>query len=260
VALGKPWLGLGVKPCKVLLVDEESGEQRLTLRLGQAIRGELGSDETPLEYVSLASFKLDDKADVILFQALIEDTGAGVVIIDALADIMTGDENSKQDTQPVFSNLRKIAEQTGAALIIIHHSNRTGGYRGSSAIKGALDLMIKIESDDGSNWINFKSEKNRDGEALQFSACATWNETQFYLSPVEGVVRTKTRPASQRYVLDYLEKNGGAASVQEIMDHAEECSPQAARQAIYVLAGDKLIKRVNVGGKGIGAMYELIPG
>ncbi len=67
----------------------------------------------------------------------IRDVDAKLVIIDALADVMAGgDENSVKDTQPVFMQLRKIAEETGAAILVIHHVNKMGDYRGSTAIPG----------------------------------------------------------------------------------------------------------------------------
>ena len=88
----------------------------------------------------------DQTSDTILLEALIAETEAGLVIIDSLSSVMDGDENSKQDTQPVFTNLRHVAELTGAAIIVIHHSNRAGGYRGSSAIKGALEAMVQVNS------------------------------------------------------------------------------------------------------------------
>jgi hypothetical protein len=256
VALGKSWLGHVSHPCNVLIVDEESGERRLTLRLGAALRGELGGEETPLEFVSLAGFKMDNKDDVLEIQTLIEDRESGLVIVDALADIMEGDENSKQDTQPVFSALRKIAESTNAAIIVIHHSNKSGGYRGSSAIKGALDLMVKIESENDSNWINFKSEKTRDTESVKFTGVATWTEDQFYLSEAEGTEKPLTQPPSKQYVIKYLTRKG-ASSVSEIMDHADICSPEAARKAIYSLAKENVIKRINSGGQGKEAIYSL---
>ena len=257
VALGKNWLGHESNPRKVLIVDEESGERRLTLRIGAALRGELGGEETPLEFVSLAGFKLDNKKDVKELYELVENRDVGLLIVDALADVMQGDENSKQDTQPVFSVLRKIAEETNTAIIVIHHSNKSGGYRGSSAIKGALDLMVKIESENDSNWLNFKSEKTRDAEPVKFAGVAHWSEEQFHLSPADGSEKTRTRSNSQEYVIKYLTKKG-TSSVNEIMDHADMCSPEAARKAIYALASENIVKRVNIGGKGQTAIYSIM--
>jgi len=199
VAIGKSWLGFAVKQRNVLICDEESGEQRLSLRLGAAIRGELASDDIPIRYMSLQGLQLDKREDADALQALIIETQSGLVIIDSLSTTTSGDENSKEFIQPVFQNLRRIAEITQAAIIVIHHVNKTGGYRGSTAIKNSVDLLLKCESEEGSNWISFRSEKVRDGEAVRFAAVATWNDAeQFYLSPAESRMTEKINPA-QKY-------------------------------------------------------------
>jgi hypothetical protein len=82
VALGKTWLDFPVQARKALIIDEESGERRLTLRLGAAIRGELGDENIPLEFVSLAGFMLDKKKDAEALQNLIVEREAGLVVID----------------------------------------------------------------------------------------------------------------------------------------------------------------------------------
>lgn len=258
VACGKPWLNFKTTKSKVLIIDEESGEKRLSRRLADAIRGELADESIELEYVSLAGFKLDDPNDAVLMQALIEETGAALVVIDALADIMTGDENSKKDTQPIFTALRRIADSTNAAIILIHHSNKAGGYRGSSAIKGAVDLMIEVKSDDGSRFINFKTTKERDIERLSWAAEAVWTNDQFYLTAVENEKKEKVFfSKSEAYVIRFLQGRE-SASLDEIMDHADTCSAQAAKHAVYSLTGKGITARIDGGGRGHPAIYALV--
>lgn len=255
VGLDKDWLGFHTHKTSVLIIDEESGERRLSRRLAEGIKGELGDETTDVKYVSLANFKLDDAADAVIVHALIEETGAGLVIIDALADIMTGDENSKQDTQPVFSALRKIADATNAAIIVIHHSNKMGGYRGSTAIKGAVDLMIEVKSEDNSRFINFKTVKERDIERLNWSAEAVWTEDQFYLRSVESREKT-TFSKSENYVVRFL-KDQLSAAIDDIMGNADSCSPEAAKRAVYALADRGIVGRIDGGGRGQKAVYAL---
>lgn len=169
MANGKDWFNFKTRKTTVLIIDEESGERRLSERLEQGARGELCDETTDIQYVCLANFKLDDPTDSALLQMEIQNRGAGLVIIDALTDILDGDENSKKDTQPVFSALRKIADITNAAIVIIHHSNKMGGYRGSSAIAGAVDLMIEVKSEEGSRFITFRTTKERDIERTSWA-------------------------------------------------------------------------------------------
>ncbi len=258
VANGKPWLGFATRQSPVLYLDEESGERRFTRRLGEALRGELCDEHSPIHYVCLASFKLDTSADPVIIQGLIEGVGARLVIFDALADLMDGDENDKADVQPVFNHLRKIAEATDSAVMVIHHAGKSGGYRGSSAIKGAVDLMVQIGSENGSNFVNFHSEKNRDGDKMSWAAEAVWTTDQFYLRAVD--VREKTKPVSKspEYVLRFLKKHG-ASAIPDIMAGADTCGAEGARKAVYSLADLKMLYRTNPGetGQGKAAIYDL---
>jgi hypothetical protein len=261
IATGKPWLGMDVIPCKVLYIDEETGEKRLSLRMAAALRGELAGEDTPIEFICLAGFKLDDLNDIVVLKSIIQERGAGVIILDALADVMTGDENSKQDTQPIFNRLRMIAEETGTAIIIIHHSNKLGGYRGSSAIKGAVDLMILIESKNGNDYIDFTSEKNRDGEAFKWAAKAAWlmDPERFHLTAREPLEKLKPLPPSQDGVIRYL-KGHGPAKMSVIMGAADMCEPGTAKKAVYALVQSGKVYRTNPDeqGQGVEAVYDLV--
>lgn len=260
VAVSKPWAGKDVKQCKILFVDEEVGERWLSLRLAEVLRGASAEEDIPFEYISFAGFKLDNPNDVKLLETLIIERGIGLVIFDALADVMTGDENSKQDVQPVFNALRTLAEKTNAAIIVIHHSNKLGGYRGSSVIKGAVDLMVLVQSKDGSEFIEFTTEKNRYDKPTKWATKGTWlkDPDRFYLTEAEVLPKSKRIPKSQQYVLDYL-KEHGPSSLKKIAADAEACSPQTATRAVYDLADEKKIKRTNVGeyGQGVEAIYAI---
>lgn len=245
VAMGIKWLDFATRKTNVLIVDEESGKVRMNRRLAEIMRGEATDSDLPCQYVSLAGFKLDDPKDAVLFESLIIETSSELVILDSLSDLMDGDENSKQDTQPVFQVLRRIAENTNAAIIVIHHSNKTGGYRGSSAIKGAVDLMVQVTSEDGSDRIDFKTEKTRDSEAIKFSAKAFWEEGRFFMNRMEYEDQAVLGKA-QEYVLRYLEEHG-PSTVDDIKAGADVCSPNGARSAVYSLAKLERIKRTNPG-------------
>lgn len=274
VALGKPWLDFPTKQGKALIIDEESGERRLARRLGEVLRGENGGADTPIEYVSLARFNIRDKADQVLFQALIEEVGASLVIVDALADIMPGaDENAVKDVQPVFMALRDIAIATNTAMVLIHHSNKMGGYRGSSAINGAVDFMLMTESKQGSPIIEFSSEKPRDTGLVKFTATAHFDQgyldpdTLLYTDPAFRMTpsdQTQPKPRhynkAESYVMRYLEEHKDGALLTEIMGNADTCPANSARAAAYKLAQEKVIYRCDSGGHGSKATYKLVGG
>jgi len=255
VALGKDWLEFETNQTPVLIVDEESGRTRMADRLNKTLDGHFGDDKTPVFYVSLANINLYQPDDVNMLHLTIKKCGAGLVIVDALADVMPGgDENSVRDIQPVFIRLRKIADDTKAAIIIVHHSNKSGGFRGSSAMKGAVDLMLDMKADDG--LLSFRSEKARDIEPISFGAKTNHIEGRFYLSPSEPKPKPIAVVKSDKHVLQHLSTQG-ASDTKDIMTTAQICSPQAARQAVYRLVDEDLIHRKNDGGRGTSAIYGL---
>jgi hypothetical protein len=259
VSSGAAWGDIETHRTRVLFVDEENGESEISGRAAYCIRGALADENADLKYISLAAFHLDDPKDEAILTAEILAQGAGLVILDALADLMIGDENSKQETQPVFNALRRIAEKSGAAILVIHHANKQGSHRGSSVIKDAPDILLQVESDPDSNLINFKTEKNRKGKAIKWAMHATWTEDRFYLSPAEAQEKSKTISKSQQFVIDYL-KEHGASPLNEIMGAADTCSPEAARKAVYNLASLKKIRRTNPETSGrVMSIWELEP-
>lgn len=260
VGVGKDFLGIDTKQMRVLIIDEESGDTRLSMRLAAALRGEEAYEAAEISFISLAGFNLlKNPGDAKLLQLCIEEKQAGLVIIDALADIMLGgDENAVKDTQPVFAALRHIAEVTGAAILVIHHTNKAGDYRGSSAIPGAIDSMLEIKSDEGSDFIDFKSIKNRDGEPIRFSGRAHWDQDLFYMTKAEIPAKTEVLGKAQTYVMRYLEEHG-ASTVTAIMNSADTCTAASAKAAVYSLTSMGKLRRTNPGVPDrIPAVYEIV--
>lgn len=263
VATGEKWLDFETKQTAVLIVDEESGPRRLQRRLYETLNGHLvkRDDVPPIAFTSLAMLDMRKLDDVNALHARIVETNAGLVIIDALADVMPGaDENSVKDVQPVFMQLRSVAETTQAAIIIIHHSNKaTGGYRGSTAIKGAVDLMLMVESSPESKFVSFNADKARDIEPKKFTALATWQieKSQFYLTATDVNPKASMNKI-QRFVLRYLLGNP-SATVKNIKGAADVCGPESAKTMLYALADSGHVYRTNEGktGRGNEATYDL---
>lgn len=259
VAMGKPWLNLATQQGAVLIVDEESGAARMARRLGGVLNAHFAEEDTPIFYTCLAGLNLRQAPEVDALRQLIAETGAAVVIIDALADIMPGaDENAVKDVQPLLLALRRVADATRAAIVLIHHAGKNGDYRGSSAIKGAVDLMLTVQSEPDEDIVRFGFEKARDTEPFKFAGQAHFSDGLFWLSAIEEQSeRPKSKPSpSENYVLRYLAEHGPAA-VSDIASRADTCSVEAARRAIYSLAQRDLIRRTDDGRQGQAAVYAL---
>lgn len=260
VACGVKWLDFDTRQSSVLIIDEESGKRRMNRRLGEVLRGHMADGSTPIHYTTLERFQLAQLADALAVESAIEESGARFVIIDALADIMPGaDENAVKDVQPIFLALRGIAERTQAAIVVIHHANKIGTYRGSSAIKGAVDLLLVAQSKPDDTTINFSFDKARDVEPFKFAARAVFDGDQVYLSAAEVVTPERALSRSQQYVMRHLAEHGPSL-IKDIMDHADVCAPGTARSAVYALADLGKVERVDAGGPGETARYALAKG
>jgi len=240
----------------VLIIDEESGPRRIKDRLKRVALGHNQGPDLPLKFISLGQLNLANASDVSAITRAIRDASAGLVIIDALADVMHGlNENDVKDVQPILMKLRKIAEETGATIITIHHENKSGEFRGSSAILGAVDIMLSVKK--SGTAITFSSIKARDTEPFTFHMNLNFEGERVFLSESEAVVPAQANIKNpKRHVIEYLGVHG-ASKTSAIIAAPAICSDTSARQAIYILAKEQFVRRTDAGGPGIAAEYEL---
>ena len=260
VAQGEPWLTHPTVKKPVLIIDEESGQRRLKRRLGDVQRGHFVKGSIPIFCSSLAGYDFGKIDDINELQNAIIQTQAGLIIIDALADIMPGrDENSVKDVQPVLMALRRVAEFTQAAIVIIHHTNKGGQQRGSTAILGAVDLMLTITSAPKSNLLELKAERARDVEPFEIGAEIRFNADQTYLVPRQAQEPTIKLTRPQIFILHYL-KEHKQSSMEDITQAAVDedyCARSTAKTAANDLRDDGFIERVDNAGRGTKGTYAL---
>ncbi len=260
VATGNKWLNFVTKQAPVLLIDEESGPHRLARRLGDVMRGHEAAANTPIRFICMAGFNyLKEQKHLDALQWEILCNRAGLVVVDALADVMIGgDENAVKDVQPVFHGLRAVADATGAAIVVIHHANKGGGYRGSSAMHGAVDLMLMVDSEPESSDTDFKCEKARDVEPHRFTATAHFEDDLFCLTPAiydPAKERDKFNEA-ELYVFDYLTKKGDSRN-KDIAQSTDLFSINKIRNAVNSLMKKNEVERKDSGSSGAEAVYGL---
>jgi RecA/RadA recombinase len=90
----------------------------------------------------------------------------GMIVIDTWARLVSmagGDENSASDVGRVADALERLASDTGAAVVVIHHSGKDAkkGARGSTALLGALQSELRVAGR------QIYTEKQREGEDAQ---------------------------------------------------------------------------------------------
>lgn len=90
-----------------------------------------------------------------------------LIIIDTLNRYFEGDENTTRDMSNFINACTKINRELGSAILIISHTGNAqenkGRVRGSSALHGACDIVIKAEAMNNSKGIKLNQTKHKDG-------------------------------------------------------------------------------------------------
>jgi hypothetical protein len=165
VASGKPWCGRDTLEGSVVYVTTE-GISGLKLRL-QAWEKEHGVDDVEKATYVLEPVQLTE-------EGVLEDLLGGLtalaqpvrlVIFDTFNRCFNGEENSSKDVGAAMARARWFARESGAALMIVHHTSKGGGYRGSSVLAGDMDTMLGLVKKD--KVILLQCEKQKNAEAFE---------------------------------------------------------------------------------------------
>lgn len=87
-----------------------------------------------------------------------------VIIIDTLAHSMIpGDENNTRDMSMFVKAAKQLQKLFDCAVVLVHHTNKEGRQeRGNSALRGAADVMIRL--DDMDDVICVECTKSKDAQ------------------------------------------------------------------------------------------------
>ncbi|MFG2021102.1 AAA family ATPase [Actinomadura geliboluensis] len=93
--------------------------------------------------------QLLNAAQLAAFVDLLAEIGPVFVVVDTQARVTVGaDENSAKDMGELVHALERIRAATGACVLLIHHESRSGdNMRGSTALEGAAETMIRVTKD-----------------------------------------------------------------------------------------------------------------
>ena len=179
VAGGLPWLpglfggdkGAAVIRSPVLWVDMDNGQRRTDERVDAMSKAMSLPDDVPFYYVSMPTPSLVaiDVESMGLLQDTIDQLGARLVVVDNLGLVTGTVEENSAEMAHVMKNFRFLAEQTGAALLILHHQRKGGAagsragdaLRGHSSIEAAIDLALHAVREANTNQVTLRSTKTR---------------------------------------------------------------------------------------------------
>ena len=137
---GRTVAGISCTKGRPVLFDAENGRELLKRRFRAA--GIEASSVQPYDADGLHVVK-----DLGWFRQEVEAESANFVVFDSLRVLSSGaDENDTEQVEPIMSALRRLARETGAAIVLVHHRGRDehSSYRGSSAIRDGTDMLFRF--------------------------------------------------------------------------------------------------------------------
>lgn len=167
IGTGTPWLGRGTLPGRVVYVAAE-GRSGLRARV-EALEAHNGLPAGELHVLAEAvQFSRTDEVEdlVTAIRTQLPDDPS-LIVVDTLARCLVGgDENLARDVGLFVAGLDRLREKFGCSILVVHHSGkgRDSSYRGSSALVGAADSVIRFEGSGG--LLTLGCEKLKDGEAF----------------------------------------------------------------------------------------------
>ena len=156
----------------VLWINQDSPTRMIDERFEAFARGHELSEDAPIEYYSFPNPPLNatNETHMAALRQRIEKCGARLVVIDCLQTVKGDtDENSSEMAQVIIP-FRRIAESCDCAVVLIHHVNKGGGYRGSTAIENLIDNSFNVKREASSNDIIVSPGKMRGAVVPSFGA------------------------------------------------------------------------------------------
>ena len=160
---GRDWFGVPVEAHGPAVLVAGEGVGGLPAR----VRAAKTALDLPLEtpaglYVYPEALNLLDVVSVAHFIRLVQPAAPTLILHDTFARCMVGgDENSAGDVGRAIAACDLIRRETGATVSLIHHTGKNGdAERGSSALRGAADTMLKLTDSGGE--LRLEADKQKD--------------------------------------------------------------------------------------------------
>lgn len=148
IASGRNWHHFVVKGAAPVVYVAGEGTSGLDQRIAAWEQRNPGADTSQLLTLPETVRLLEDY-DVNEFIALLREmeTPPALIVIDTVARAAVGgDENSASSMGLLVHAADRIKQATGATVLLVHHSTADGNKeRGSTALRGAMDQVLKFQ-------------------------------------------------------------------------------------------------------------------
>lgn len=239
IATGQSWNNRQVEEGKVLIIQLEENEQTTLDRWASYSipKGKVFIKQQ-WAFTLIESLRRD-----------VKNCQPKLVIIDSLKAACRGlgvDENSSEIANIVY-DLHQIAISYQISFIVIHHENKDGLVRGSSALDAAFDEIHRFYVPDGGSELDRVLEVCKTRQGDKSSSLLRGNLDNYldwtYIEAV-GDSETKDRQNLKDQIVDFLDKNiDSSYSAKEISDHLN-LKDTSVKTTMSRLVKDKRIEKI----------------
>jgi hypothetical protein len=267
VSTGRPWFGCEVQQGPVLYVVGE-GLDGIGSRV-QAWEDASGTTANVMFYPEAVQLLSAETAGDVIWLA--QQIGAVLIIFDTQADMTSGvEENATAEMTKLAAILERIYKATGACVLMVHHDNRGGEYRGNSVIGAKPKSRLHTTRKDGT--VTLACEKQRD--ALKP------NPIRLEIVPVgPSVIVAEAHPGPSRTSADTSATSARSLTREQKLvcgalrrcdaevgmtrhevQHEAGLGEDKAYRVLNALVKKEVAERVDDGQAGVAARWRLVPG
>jgi len=151
VALAEPFLGRAVKEGPAIYCAAEENIRDVRVRVATRIgaRRDAPLYILPLDGSTDDRLQLEDPAGMQRLLGMVETIEPRLLVLDTLRELHASQEDRSDEMGPLLRPVRQLAHYTGTTVLVNHHQNRSGTFRGSTAIRAAFDLEWAFARTDG---------------------------------------------------------------------------------------------------------------
>lgn len=215
VALGHTWAGRPVERGPVLYIAAEgvSGIQKRVAALSWLLNG---GRPIPDFFIHPAPVNLTSDTDVAELAELVAERGFRFVVLDTLVKVAGGAEENDNTAMTRVTNAAERIKRAGdgeTTVLLVHHSGKSGDYRGASALEGNVDTMLKLDGEAGMLTLSAVKQKDgAEGEIIRLRAKPVAEHDTLVLEPLapgagepSGVQAARIEEALAHFVRAYAQ-------------------------------------------------------
>jgi len=166
VAGGEDFIGCQTTQGRVIYVDEEGSPDLALQRFAEL--GATDEQKHNIDYLNFAGVDLVRRPGKLIEDAKL--VQPKLVVIDSHAKVTrTGEENSNNEMGKAWDDgFLPLARESGAAVLVLHHTNGYGGSRGASQIRNSADQVLTMEKEGDNTQKVWPSKQRRMTKVLHF--------------------------------------------------------------------------------------------